>query len=265
MRSMFFLFPLLLAACVAGSAVSPTSSPGTPGSGLAVDWRTVRMSGPYTVQLPPGLERVPATGIDSLVDAYAGPGLRLTFDYGAMACGISGQSGRRLSTLIVDDRRVAIERYADRAEDGRSVERLEARMHGTDLPPGSAAGTSYRECLTVHAECAAARDCDVAEHIVATVRLGPTTREAAIAAVLAEHPELAVYRTASLPPHTIETERGASGEWGVAFLRSGSGRHTIFDARCFRVSRFGEVAPSGSFRRTDRDVRDLDPHSCRPR
>ncbi len=260
MRSTLFLLPLLLAACVA-----PMSGSTTLGSVVEADWRTVRMSGPYTVKLPPGLERVPGTGIDSLVDAHASPTLRLTFDYGAMACGISGQSGRRASTLIVDDRPVSIERYADRTEDGRRVERLEARMHGTDLPRGSAAGAAYRECLTVHAECADTRDCDVAEHVVSTVRLGPTTREAAIAAVLAEHPELAVYRTASLPPHSIETERDASGEWGLAFLRSGSGIHSILHARCFRVSRFGEVTPAGSFGRSGRDVHDLDPRTCRPR
>lgn len=265
MRSMLLPIPLLLAACVAGSAVPPTSSPRAAESASAADWPTVRMSGPYTVALPPGLERVPARGIDSLVDVFAGPGLWLTFDYGAMACGVSGQSGRRVSTLVADGRPVAIERYADRAEDGRSVERLEARMHGTDLPLGRAAGTAYRECLTIHAECAAARDCDVAEQVVPTLRLGPTTRDAAIAAVLAELPELAVYRTASLPPHTIEAERDSSGEWGVAFLRSGSGLPTIFDARCFRVSRFGEVTPAGTFRRAGRDVRDLDPRTCNPR
>jgi hypothetical protein len=264
MRSTFFLFPLLLAACAAGSAVSPTTSPRSIESGAVADWPAVRMSGPYSVKLPPGLERVPGTGIDSLVDRYAGPGLRLTFDYGAMACGISGQGGRHMSTLTVDGRRVAVERYAERAENGRGVARLEARMHGTDLPPGSAAGTS-RECLTIHAECAAARDCDVAERVVSTVRLGPTTREAAIAAAIAEHPKLAVYRHASLPPHSIEVERDPSGGWRLAFLRSGSGINSILDAQCYRVSRFGEVTPAGAFARSGRDVRDLNLETCRPR
>ena len=262
MRSTLFLLPLLLAACVAGSAASPSPNPKALESGAAADWPTVRMRGPYTVKLPPSLERFPGRGRDSVVDNYTGPQLRMAFYYfehSTRGCGVSGRSGARVSTMIVDGRPVAIERYAARADDGRRVERLDAWMHGTDLPQGSPV------CVAINTECAAARDCDVAEQIVATVRLGPTTREAAIAAVLAVHPELAVYRTASLPPHTIETERDPSGEWGVAFLRSGSGRHTIFDARCFRVSRFGEVTPAGYFGRTDRDVLDLDPRSCQPR
>lgn len=232
-------------------------------------WRTTRMSGPYSAQLPSGMRRVDARGIDSIVDVFETPTLRLTFDYGAMACGVSSSAqtpGHAVSTTFVDQREVEIDRYSDTAEDGRPVYRLEARMNGIDRPRRSAPSAPSRACLTVFAECASAGDCDVARSIVSTIAVGPVTRDEAIGRILAEQPELADDRNSALPPRRIETERSPAGDWRVAFIRSGSGVASILDAICFRVSRFGDVESSGLFRRpANADVRRLDLATCAPK
>lgn len=231
-------------------------------------WRTVRMSGPFTARLPADMVGMELRGIDTLVDGFERPGLRLTFDYGAMACGMSSGSaatGHALSTTYVDQRRVEIDRFAEAGESGRRVYRLEARFRGLEHGRRTSPATPTSSCLTLFAECASAADCDVARAVVSTIAFGPATREEAIAAVLARRPELAVYRTASLPPHSIEAERGPAGDWRVAFIQSGSGIDSILYAECYAVSPSGAVELSGTFRRPpDRLVRRLDFARCIP-
>ena len=230
-------------------------------------WRTVRTSGPYSVQLPAEMLQVPMTPIDSIVDVYRSPTLTLTFDYGAFACGIRGAeipADLRTSTTYVDQRPVEIDRWSEPSDQDRRIERLEARMRGVDLPRRTAPGGSRYACLTVHAQCETARDCDIARGIVSTLWIGPTSRDEAIGRVLSENPELEAYRTRSLPPHSILAEGSAAEGWRIAFIRSGSGIHSILDALCYEVSRFGEVRSIGSWRRAGRDVRRLDLRRCRP-
>jgi hypothetical protein len=87
----------------------------------------------------------------------------------------------------------------------------------------------------------------------------------AVAAVMAAHPELSVYRTTTLPPHSIETAVGPDGSHQVAFLRSGSGVDSILDASCFVVKADGSIVKTGTFRRGAADVHALDLATCRPR
>jgi hypothetical protein len=158
-----------------------------------------------------------------------------------------------------------MERYSAASEDRARPLRLDARIPGLDGPRGIVPPPSSRICLAVSAHCATARDCDIARAILDSIRIGPATRDEAIALALARYPELARYRGAGLPPHAIEAARDASGGWLLGFIRSGSGVPGILDARCLAVTRFGEVRQTGILRRpANAVVRRLDLAACRP-
>ena len=66
----------------------------------------------------------------------------------------------------------------------------------------------------------------------------------AVAQVVRLYPELRRYRDGGLPPSTVQTAGSPGGGWYIAFVRWGSGRRGIIDARCFEVVR-GSVTPVG--------------------
>jgi hypothetical protein len=76
------------------------------------------------------------------------------------------------------------------------------------------------------------------------------TKDQAIDAVIAQHPELAAYKTTSLPPSSIETKPQIDG-WSVAFVQRGSGVPGILQAQCYYVSVDGTVAATGQYTRHD--------------
>jgi hypothetical protein len=232
-------------------------------------WSTRRLSSPVSVSLPADMIQLPVQTIDSLVDVFQSPALKLVFDYGRYGCGASGgdgTSGHAVSQIYVDERPLRMDRYAETSQDGgRRLFRLDARMPGLDLARRSAPSAASQTCLAISAHCLTSRACDIARSILSTIRIGPATREEAIAVALANYPELERYRTTDLPPHSIEAVRERSGGWLLGFIRSGSGLPGILDAQCLRVSRFGEVEQVGMFRRPPNAiVRRLDLASCRP-
>ncbi len=60
------------------------------------------------------------------------------------------------------------------------------------------------------------------------------------------HPELAAYRTTSLPPSSIETKDAPDG-WYVGFIQSGSGVPGILNAKCYHVTAAGGVTLVGAY------------------
>jgi hypothetical protein len=77
------------------------------------------------------------------------------------------------------------------------------------------------------------------------------TQEDAIDAVIAQHPELAAYKTTSLPPSSIETKKQIDG-WSVAFVQRGSGVPGILQAQCYHVNIDGTmVQATGQYARHD--------------
>lgn len=74
------------------------------------------------------------------------------------------------------------------------------------------------------------------------------SKEEAINTVIASYPELASYRTTSLPPSSIEAEQGVGG-WHAAFIQSGSGVPGILNAKCYQVTDERKVILVGEYTR----------------
>ena len=90
------------------------------------------------------------------------------------------------------------------------------------------------------------------------------TEDRAIDAVIAQYPELAAYKTTSLPPSSIETKKGTDG-WSVAFVQRGSGMPGILEARCYRVRTDGTVAATGHYARNENiEVDTIKLEDCTP-
>lgn len=86
----------------------------------------------------------------------------------------------------------------------------------------------------------------------------------AIAAVIARYPELAAYKTTSLPPSSIEAEMAPEG-WYVGFIQTGSGVPGVLHAECYRVSTNKEVTSVGKFTgQSDKTARSIILKTCTP-
>ena len=90
------------------------------------------------------------------------------------------------------------------------------------------------------------------------------SKEEAINTVIASHPELASYRTTSLPPSTIEAEEGVGG-WHTAFIQSGSGVSGILNAKCYQVTDERKVIVVGEYvRQGDKPAFGVALETCQP-
>ena len=90
------------------------------------------------------------------------------------------------------------------------------------------------------------------------------TKEEAINTVIATYPELASYRTTSLPPSSIEAEQGAGG-WHTAFIQSGSGVPGILNAKCYQVTEERKVIVTGEYvRQGDKPAYSVVLETCKP-
>ena len=90
------------------------------------------------------------------------------------------------------------------------------------------------------------------------------TQEDAIRAVISAHPDLAVYRTTSLPPSSIEAKQVES-VWYVGFIQSGSGVQGILNARCYRVNDSREIYERGQYTSTGGHLPEsIDLETCAP-
>ena len=89
-------------------------------------------------------------------------------------------------------------------------------------------------------------------------------QEGAIAAVIEQYPELVIYKTASLPPSSIEVKPHNDG-WYIGFIQSGSGLPGVLTARCYRVSNTKNIIPIGTYsRQGDRTAERIDLETCMP-
>lgn len=82
------------------------------------------------------------------------------------------------------------------------------------------------------------------------------TRDEATSAVIALHPELASYKTTSLPPSFIEAKEAPNG-WYIAFIQRGSGLPGILNAQCYHVNSTQEVTATGQYTRHDNVEADM--------
>ena len=90
------------------------------------------------------------------------------------------------------------------------------------------------------------------------------TQEDAINAVIKLHPELASYRTTSLPPSSIEAKETAEG-WYVGFIQSGSGIPGILNAKCYQVRGGKNVVSVGTYvKQNDKTVQSIALDTCSP-
>lgn len=90
------------------------------------------------------------------------------------------------------------------------------------------------------------------------------TQKEAVDAIIKLHPELAAYRTTSLPPSSIETKQGAEG-WYVGFIQSGSGVSGILNAQCYHVVSPKNVIIIGTYtREPDRQTEKIALETCQP-
>lgn len=133
-------------------------------SAAEADWTETRATGPFSVRLPADLQRVPTQGIDTLVDVYERPSLRLIFDYGGMACRAVEPNA---FSAYIDQRPVRFMREAGEAP--RPIQ-LVAVFAGVDQPRGRPLPENYAACLTVTAQCGSERDCDVARGAIDSIR-----------------------------------------------------------------------------------------------
>lgn len=84
----------------------------------------------------------------------------------------------------------------------------------------------------------------------------------AVDIAIAAYPDLARYKTQSLPPASIQKERG-NGGWNIAFIESGSGVPSILTAKCYYVSDAGLARPIGAYRKSEGDdLRRISPSTC---
>ena len=90
------------------------------------------------------------------------------------------------------------------------------------------------------------------------------TQEAAINSVIELYPELAIYKTTSLPPSSIEAKETSEG-WYVAFIQSGSGLPGILNAKCYQVYNSKSVILVGAYiRQGDEIAQDIVLETCKP-
>jgi hypothetical protein len=91
------------------------------------------------------------------------------------------------------------------------------------------------------------------------------TKEEAIEAAIAVHPELASYQTTSLPPSNIEVEAAPDG-WYLGFIQRGSGVPGVLSALCYKVNHAKEVTPTGQYsREKGAAVEDIVLSTCQPK
>lgn len=92
----------------------------------------------------------------------------------------------------------------------------------------------------------------------------PLTENEAQVAVINKYPELAAYKTTSLPPSRVQTKSGDDG-WYVAFIREGSGIPGILDAKCYHVGNQRDIAFIGEYtREADVVAESIMLETCKP-
>jgi hypothetical protein len=124
----------------------------------------------FTAELPPGLERTAAGGIDSEAAEYRSNSLRVVFDYGEHG-GIPAERGWRQEQVVANGRTgtLASGRYAEASELPHGAV---AHFPDANSPPGPAAGSTVASgrSLTITARCRTEQDCLAARRIFESVR-----------------------------------------------------------------------------------------------
>lgn len=128
--------------------------------------------GSYSVAIPPTMQKVPVTGVDSYVAEYRSSTLTLLFDFGVHAVPATpscrGKARCTIGTFPASgDGRARRIRYYVPDPDGGLPYR-----NDYEIPLlGGAAMATRPISLTIHAECANPAACDLADRIVKTIEL----------------------------------------------------------------------------------------------
>lgn len=180
----FLLVAALLAcACTTGTVTGGGGSPARVDEAAQADpagWKRVQATGPFSVAVPPGFERRYVMGIDSAVDEFAAPGVRLGFDYGMYSGGGLGPDvlDARTGTVSAQGRTTdwIIARPRGQA-DSEFPWVFRAHFAGVEAPPGPPPTAGMPPPpgvgLGVSLYCSAASACAVGPDIVRTIRFGP--------------------------------------------------------------------------------------------
>ncbi len=91
------------------------------------------------------------------------------------------------------------------------------------------------------------------------------TEKEAIAEMLAQYPQLAVYQNTDLPPSSIESKKAGQDGWYLGFIRRGSGVPGILDAKCYYMSNAKIATLIGEYNSTSSSVVDfINLETCEP-
>jgi hypothetical protein len=121
--SLLAILLLLAAACADDSGIK--------------DARTITVEGAFTFKVPGDMSGVDTRGIDSIAGAFAGPSIKLEYDYGAFSdpLGNDSSDGFKLTLLTIDGHEARIERFQDPSADASFP--LVAAIHFPDLGNGN--------------------------------------------------------------------------------------------------------------------------------
>ncbi len=90
------------------------------------------------------------------------------------------------------------------------------------------------------------------------------TSEDAVALIKNINPDLADYPSDGLLPKRIAVRAFADG-WNVGFLKEGTGRVGILNARCFQVSNSKRITVIGAYSAAQNPPNDIDLMTCTPK
>jgi hypothetical protein len=141
----------------------------SPRAATSQEWQDVQIADGITAELPPGLQRIAARGIDSEVTEYRSPALAVVFDCGEHG-GVPDEPGWRQEQILVGGRTATL---VSGHYPGRPDHPFGAVVHfpnmGSLPAAGTGAGVSGRS-LTVTARCRTEQDCLTARRIVESIR-----------------------------------------------------------------------------------------------
>lgn len=127
-------------------------------------WQRTLTSGPFSLLLPPSLEKQDVRGIDSIVGEYSSRRASLSFDYGLYSDRFEfrGQENYSDSLVSLDDKPARLVRYSEVVEGERSYV---SAIH----IPSLFFGPLGEETLSVWVDCPIQSDCHVLERALLSI------------------------------------------------------------------------------------------------
>lgn len=156
-----YAFALLLLCSGIGACASALRPPDP-------SWPRVQGEGPYTIAIPPELQRTSAAGVDSDVAEWRGSSLRISLHYTVYGSGLGDRSGAERGRLVVDGR---TGRWMLYRRQGEEAEASLPYVFTAFFPRiARAAWTDGWYSLVIAAECGTEQDCEIARRIIESIR-----------------------------------------------------------------------------------------------